>query len=442
MLLEFRCKNYRSFKDELCFSMKPHSHQKGLDYSIQKTKIGSKEHKSLCSAVIYGLNASGKTNIISAMDTFKRIILRGNLNDSSDITPNYASSNLELIPNFLSNEPVSFGIEFIYNNMLFKYDVILDLGRFLEKVYDRRVLNESFYVNNKELFHRENDCISLNKDAYNYEMTVEKVFDNAEILAQSNIQSDELFLTNGFKTIFSVELFETFTNWLKHHFEIVVRADAIKTNPHVENIGEDQFYFETHLEDALNEFGVSSSKVAYKASKDGKSSSLYSLIKNEGKETFNALPARMFESYGTIRFINEFPLIADALANGGTLVIDEFDASIHPIALMSIINVFHNDEINTKHAQLIFNTHNPIFLDHTIFRRDEIKFVEYDTEKQTSVSYSLSDFNTSETSGTRKNSDYMKNYFINRYGAITNVDFSSVFEDFMNGISEEVVDEK
>ena len=150
----------------------------------------------------------------------------------------------------------------------------------------------------------------------------------------------------------------------------------------------------------------------------------------------------MFESYGTIRFINEFPLIADALANGGTLVIDEFDASIHPIALMSIINVFHNDEINTKHAQLIFNTHNPIFLDHTIFRRDEIKFVEYDTEKQTSVSYSLSDFNTSETSGTRKNSDYMKNYFINRYGAITNVDFSSVFEDFMNGISEEVVDEK
>ena len=441
MLLEFKCKNFRSFKDELSFSMKPHSLQKGLDYSIQKVKIGSSVYKSLCSAVIYGPNASGKTNIVSAMDIFKRIILRGNLDNSSEITPNYASSNLELIPNYSTDEPVYFSIEFIFNNMLFKYEITLDLGQFLDKAHDRRVINEILHVNNKELFYRENECISFNKDAYNYGITVEKVFDNAELLAQSSLNNNELFLTNGFKTIFSKDLVEIITDWLNQHFEIVVRADAIKTSPYVEDIGEDQFYFDSNLENALNEFGVFSSKVAYKTAKDGKSS-LYSLIKNNDKQTFMALPAGMFESYGTIRFINEFPLIADALANGGTLVIDEFDASIHPIALMSIINVFHNDEINKKHAQLIFNTHNPIFLDHTIFRRDEIKFVEYDTEKRTSVSYSLSDFNTSETSGTRKNSDYMKNYFINRYGAITNVDFSSVFENLMNGISEEVVDEK
>lgn len=60
MLLEFKCKNFRSFKDELCFSMEPNSRQKGLDYSIQTTDIGGDHYKSLCSAVIYGPNAAGK----------------------------------------------------------------------------------------------------------------------------------------------------------------------------------------------------------------------------------------------------------------------------------------------------------------------------------------------------------------------------------------------
>ena len=50
------------------------------------------------------------------------------------------------------------------------------------------------------------------------------------------------------------------------------------------------------------------------------------------------------------------------MQTGGTLIVDEFDASIHPMALMSIINIFHNDDINIHNAQLIFNTHNPIFL--------------------------------------------------------------------------------
>ena len=64
------------------------------------------------------------------------------------------------------------------------------------------------------------------------------------------------------------------------------------------------------------------------------------------------------------------------LQTGGTLVVDEFDTSIHPMAIMSLVNIFHNDEINVNHAQLVFNTHNPLFLDSNLYRRDEIKFVE------------------------------------------------------------------
>ena len=114
MLLEFRTSNYKSFKDELVFSLTPAPKQKGLDYSILEETIGKKTYKGLCSAIIYGPNASGKTNIIGAMDTFKSIVLRGNIrNDNDKSDPNAAAGTLELIPNSSSqnNLPVSFAVK-------------------------------------------------------------------------------------------------------------------------------------------------------------------------------------------------------------------------------------------------------------------------------------------------------------------------------------------
>lgn len=96
------------------------------------------------------------------------------------------------------------------------------------------------------------------------------------------------------------------------------------------------------------------------------------------------------------------------------------------MALMNIISIFHNDEININHAQLIFNTHNPIFLDASLFRRDEIKFVERDNKTNCSHHYALSDFKTAN--GIRKGEDYMNNYFVNRYGAISDIDFSKILK--------------
>ena len=105
MLLEFKTKNYRSFKDTTTFSMQPAPKQTGLDYSVQTEQIVQKEGKlkeikGLCSAVIYGPNAAGKTNLIGAMDTMRAIVLRGNIQNASEhSSPNEAAYSLELIPN-------------------------------------------------------------------------------------------------------------------------------------------------------------------------------------------------------------------------------------------------------------------------------------------------------------------------------------------------------
>ena len=95
------------------------------------------------------------------------------------------------------------------------------------------------------------------------------------------------------------------------------------------------------------------------------------------------------------------------------------------------------DRININHAQLVFNTHNPIFLNSNIYRRDEINFVERDEETHYSSHYTLADFGTSGSAGVRKNEDYMKNYFVNRYGAISDIDFSPVFEEILTGKKKE-----
>lgn len=433
MLLEFKAKNYKSFKDEFIFSMIPAPKQKGLDYSILNQKIGSKEYKGLCSAVIYGPNASGKTNIIGAMEVFKSIILRGNIKNSDDKnSPNAAVNELELIPNSIikSPVPVEFSIKFIENNLLIQYDLSIDIGNFLGTDYQRKILSEKLTVNEQLVFSRDKklNFASLYsiKPLKNY--WINKFENNINVvtsLAKSNLNCEELFLTNGFKNLFSTKLVNLITDWLRNKFIVIYRANALNLEP--SNFKKQTIYVEKTTNDAARLFGINSNALGYISRDNEAKATLCSILNLKNGRAI--LPAEMFESYGTIRFINMFPLVIRAILTGGTLIVDEFDASLHPMALMNIINIFHNDEINKKNAQLIFNTHNPIFLNSNLFRRDEVKFVERDDETHFSKHYSLSDFGTTGDTGVRKDEDYMKKYFISQYGAIKDIDFTPIFEN-------------
>lgn len=438
MLLEFRTKNYKSFRDELVFSMVPAPKQKGLDYSILRQKIGNKEHKALCSAVLYGPNASGKTNIVGAMDTFKSIVLRGNLrNDDDKGSLNKAAHRLELIPNLTLSapEPVSFSIRFVAAELVITYSFSADLGRFLDSSHRRRVVQETLTVNDSVIFQRDEGLSIQNLNVIKRYLpdALEANLEGAKKLSRGNLSEEELFLMNGFKTMFSAQFVSLITSWLEKQFIIIYHANTVETVQPTANPKHGKFYVNPLLSDAASCFGLNSNNIGFAVDNDGDEPRLYSLFTNQDSVGKNVLmPAEFFESYGTIRFINLFPLLASAMQSGGTLVVDEFDASIHPMALMNIINIFHNDEINRNNAQLIFNTHNPIFLNSNLYRRDEIKFVERDDESHNSIHYSLSDFGTTGPSGVRKNEDYMRNYFVDRYGAIRHMDFTPIFEELMN----------
>ena len=436
MLLEFRTKNYKSFVDEAVFSLLAAPKQTGLDYSILHEKIGGKEIKGLSTSVIYGPNASGKTNIIGAMDVLRSIVLKGNIRNTEEkSTPNPAADTLELIPNnkLESNQPTEFYIDFMEQNLRIQYEIKMDLGEFLDAQYQRKIVSEKLMVNGCTVYLRENTLTIENTKVIKEYLLDTKNQDYSSIIeiAKNGLVEDELFLTNGFKLLISQSLTKMIVEWFSNKFMVIYRADSMQLIRRFADPKKKTVYVEKTIDKAAKLFGINSNGLGYVKNDEKSEAKLYSLFQNVKSKKVLAVASEIFESYGTIRFVNVFPLVIRAIQTGGTLIVDEFDASIHPMALMSIINIFHNDDINIKHAQLIFNTHNPIFLNSNLFRRDEIKFVEREDDTQNSTLYALSDFKTSGKNGVRKHEDYMSKYFVSRYGAIKDIDFTPIFEEIM-----------
>jgi hypothetical protein len=122
------------------------------------------------------------------------------------------------------------------------------------------------------------------------------------------------------------------------------------------------------------------------------------------------------ESQGTQRFFNLIGPIIDILQNGKTLIVDELDSSLHPLLVRRIIEMFHNPELNTQGAQLLFTTHDTSLLDVTnLLRRDQIWLTEKSTNHAT-VLAPLTEFSP------RKGEALERGYLMGRYGAVPMLD--------------------
>jgi AAA15 family ATPase/GTPase len=127
--------------------------------------------------------------------------------------------------------------------------------------------------------------------------------------------------------------------------------------------------------------------------------------------TFFTLPLER-ESKGTQRFFARIGPWIKALEKGSILLVDEIEASLHPMLTRSLVEMIQNQNINTNHAQLIFTTHDVMLLDLTLLRRDQIWFTDKDPEAITTELFSLWDFSV------HKGENIRKGYLQGRYGAI------------------------
>ena len=115
---------------------------------------------------------------------------------------------------------------------------------------------------------------------------------------------------------------------------------------------------------------------------------------------------------GTKRFFSRIGLWMDALEKGAVLIVDEIEASMHPLLTEHLIKMIQNQSVNKNHAQLIFTTHNTNLLDQKMLRRDQIWFAEKDEESMETDVFALTEFSP------RKEENIEKRYLQGRYGAV------------------------
>lgn len=440
MLLNFKIKNYKSFYDETEISMLANSAKRDLnDRLINVSGKKSVKKNTLPSMVIYGANASGKTSIISAINMLKQIVINGTIKKqikNKDIKEldicSFIHDNKKL------NEPIHLEITFKTDESIYNYliNVIATYINPLRKIVSEELniveykkIGTSVKENKINIYKRFENRVELNKDLnaikrLGKDDKFSKELDSLEKTFSENLDKEDLFLTTGFKSMISLKMSNDILNWFQEKLITVVDF----------NIKEPLVSFDDNEDNEMKVFRNKQLDKLIKIADFGPQQIGYIKDNNTGKYTLNSfyspkgsrqgiiIDSKTVESKGTIKLIDFWIGFMEFFEKGGVFVLDEFDCSIHPELVSGIIDLFNNKEINKNHAQLIFNTHNPLYLQKKFFRRDQIMFVEKDEETYMSSVYKLSDIEI------RNDANYMKNYFEGKFGALPFIDFETALD--------------
>jgi hypothetical protein len=414
MLMEFSVRNYLSFKEKTTLSLLAAAIKEHVDTNI----FSIDKYGLLKGAVIYGANASGKSNFIRAMSTMRRLVLQSFEQSSTDelgITPFLLSTETDNAPSF-------FEAVFLINNTRYRYGFEVD-----DKAVHAEWLFEAQKQAEKPLFIRQQDGIEVMKSFTEGKDLEERTRDNALFLAvvdQFNgrtakqiMQWFNNFITisglshEGYKavTFGMLENKKTQSLLLDFYKKLDLGFDdlAISKKPFdPRELPKDMpeglvRQLVTDLEDSFL-VDIKTIHKKYDASN-----------KVKGTVEFDM---RSQESSGTNKLFNISGPVFDVLNDGGVLIVDELDASLHPLLTLAITKLFNSKEFNRNNAQLIFATHDTNLLYYGHYRRDQIYFVERDNYGASQM-YSLVEYKE-EGKTIRKDRSFEKDYIEGRYGAI------------------------
>lgn len=425
MLINYKFQNFRSFKGKSQLDMKA-----GVQRTYDENLIKEAGLRILPSAVIYGANASGKSNMIMSLALMREIVLQGSLEAPS---PNL--SNLELYPFAHSSgqEPMLFQVEFTNegSHFLYSFEVVA-------KVFDkkrRQIVSEELWINsNKELiqiFDRSLQQVEIKRDKKVLSLIQysEKLLTEFENKINKNLDPAELFLIHAFKTVISSEIADKVIDFIKNKLIVVSDFTLKKANltfSATDMPEKDFLAWNKTLDGFVKSADFGPQRILFKSQKSEDEHStdmqLVSVYKSGKRDVM--VPAELMESRGTLKLLDFAIPFETLFTRGGVFILDEFDAAIHPELIKGIIALFNDQSINKRGAQLVFTTHNPIYLSNKIFRRDQIKFVEKDKDTFESTIYSLADFGSTDV---RNDQNYLLNYFKGKYGTLPYIDFSRLF---------------
>jgi len=413
MIAEFTIENFRSFKEKRTFSL---ISTKDMELSESNTFETNKKLCFLKSAVIYGANASGKSNFFKALVFFLRFsVLSGpqkQAEDPIDTEPFALSKQTESVP---SSFEIVFFIKEDSKETRYRYGFSAN-KEFVENEYLFAVYN----VREVSLFIRsfqDINCTSYFKEGARGKTSVRNNCSFLSVCAQNNgeIASQIVKYFRSMCVLFGAYNCPIFLNKKKKKYEnkekilnFLKYADIQITNYKTEDIPA----FGNIKDPDLAAFY----KNKYPNAQDQRLLFAHTFYDNEtplGEKYFED----DIESAGTLKLFSYSDAILDALEKGTPLFIDEFDTMLHPLIIEGIVKLFNSAITNPKNAQLIISCHAVNIMTNKLFRRDQIWFCEKDQYGATDL-YSMVEYKEP----IRKDASYNKNYLHGKYGAIPYID--------------------
>ena len=429
MLIEFSIENFRSIKEKVTLSLVSSS-DKSLDYNLIRTELLEKD-SLLRSEVIYGANASGKSNVVEAFQFLKQLVTNSHKNQKD--------TKIKIFPFKLDKDypskPSKFEVVFIKNNTKYVYGVSVTK----EKLIDEYLY---YYPRGRKalIFNRENTT--------DYKFTADKT--EQEFLSKRTLEN-VLYLSSSTQLNYkkTSEVFD----WFKDNLVVIMHEDSVNETEFTINLLNKDNIFKEYILKALlaadlgiDDISASVEKVSvekyaselFSNSEDSETAAvigdeegnirrlliktIHTVFKGESNELRVPFKFRE-ESDGTQKMFALIGPWIDALSNGNTIIVDELDTKLHHLLNVFLINLFHDPTQNKNNAQLIFTTHNTNLLNLDFFRRDQIWFTEKNPHTGSTDLYSLLEF------GPRKDKNIQKGYLAGRYGAIPFINDERIFQE-------------
>lgn len=392
MIVEFKIKNFRSYKEETTFTFEALDENfKNENYTI--VELENKERiKLLKSAAIFGANASGKSNIIWAFQALSFLVAQSRNFDARTLIPVYTPFMMD---ETTRNSPTEFSIDFIIQKIRYRYtihfDYIIHLEELdiIEKGKEICVFKMDGETNpNKRSLTFEEGYKSESLDMSNMEM-----LPNQLVLSGMGIKPDNGLL-EVYKALADIQAepvgdsINLKTNNENVAANILKNSDSklfhqLKRLIHVADMGIDDIIMKEH--------GESEFKFPNSVPDNVKKAVIQENKWEFGMKHGNVILGMMYESTGTKNLFGLGARILNILDKGGILVYDEMNIAIHPALFHLLVSLFHSPISNPHHAQLLFTTHDASIAGDSMLRADQIWFAEKEKDGASQL-YSAQDF--------------------------------------------------
>lgn len=409
MLLDIEIKNLKSFKNQTIFSME--AENKIEDRNSFEVEVGKEKFELLKTAVLFGGNASGKSNFTSVLNIFRYYLFNKGIEKYNKEGFRFGEED--------KNSTIK--VRNVVDDKIYEY--ILEINFNIKKI-----IKEKLYIialERKLVFERENNkIVKYDKEIFSeYEITIgfinETLTDSDSVISRiiewrvpEEIEKYIFYIDkikiNNYSDDLGKYIYENKNN-KKLVIEFLKKIGIIVND--IEVYREKNEFFLKNIRES-KEFQILSEKEQEKLlSQIAYIYRIHFVYEDNQKQKYKL--EYYEQSAGTQKILSMFFPIYNLLNNGGVMIIDELDITLHYSLIKEIIKMFNSVEYNRKNAQLIFTTHNLLLLDFNLFREDQIWFLENNDVSTGTELYSLSDIE-----GYEKNKYLLRDYLNGNFGGI------------------------